>query len=301
MTYWDLVCRAADEAPERVLLADDFGRTLTTTQLRDAAERTAAALPVSPGDTVSWSLPTGLEAAVLMVALTRLGVRQNPVIPAWRHRELRVVLGQLEPTLFISPETWRGFRVGDMLRELGAPVLAVDFSGDPGPELRLPVGDVSALPPVPGHDGQWVYYSSGTTSDPKGVRHTDSSLMASAAGSIELAGLRAPEVYPIAWPLTHIGGVTMLTCTLAAGLQLVLFDTWDPATTPSGWPRTHRRFSARRNRSSAPTSPLRNVTVTSRCTRSCVPSPPVGRRRRRRSPGNSWTCSECLACWALTV
>jgi cyclohexanecarboxylate-CoA ligase len=232
MTYWDLVCRAADEAPERVILADDFGRTLTTSQLRDAGERTAAALPVSPGDTVSWVLPTCLEAAVLMVALTRLGVRQNPVIPAWRHRELRVVLGQLEPTLFIGPETWRGFAVGDMLRELGASVLALDFTGDPGPELRLPAGDVSALPPIPGHDGQWVYYSSGTTSDPKGVRHTDSSLMASAAGSIELAGLRAPEVYPIAWPLTHIGGVTMLTCTLAAGLKLVLFDSWDPATTP---------------------------------------------------------------------
>jgi cyclohexanecarboxylate-CoA ligase len=236
MTFWSLVCRAAAEAPDRVILADDHGRTLTTTQFRDAAERVAAGLAVSPGETVSWQLPTSLEALVLMAALTRLDVVQNPVIPALRHREVRIVTAQLQPSLYIAPESWRGFAYAGMARELGCTVLALDldldFDSDPGPDLRLPMGDPASLPPPPAQDTRWVYYSSGTTSDPKGVTHTDSSLVAAAAGMIELATFGDGDVYPIAWPVTHIGGVVMLVTSLRAGMKLVCFDAWDPATTP---------------------------------------------------------------------
>jgi cyclohexanecarboxylate-CoA ligase len=254
MTFWNLVHRAADEAPERVILADDHGRALTTRQFRDSAERVAAGLArpvgsagrglpgvpgVSPGHTVSWQLPTCLEALVLMAALARLDIVQNPVIPALRHREVRIVTNQLEPSLYIAPARWRGFAYAGMARELGCPVLALDLEGDPGPELRLPTGDPSSLPPPPAEDARWVYYSSGTTSDPKGVKHTDSSLVAAATGLVDHATFGDGDVYPIAWPVTHIGGVTMLATSLRAGLKLVLFDTWDPATTPERM-ATHR-------------------------------------------------------------
>ena len=46
-------------------------------------------------------------------------------------------------------------------------------------------------------------------------------------------GFGADDVYPIAWPLTHIGAGTMLTTALQAGTQLVLFDTFDRESTPS--------------------------------------------------------------------
>jgi cyclohexanecarboxylate-CoA ligase len=235
MTFWNLVLGAAREAPDRVVLADDHGRTLTTTQFRDAAERVAAGLAgsrVSPGQTVSWQLPTSLEALVLMAALTRLGAVQNPVIPALRHREIRIVTTQLRPSLYIAPATWAGFAYAEMAGEMGCPVLPLDYEGEPGPDLRLPAGDPSSLPPPPAEDTRWVYYSSGTTSDPKGVKHTDSSLVAASAGMIELAGFGDGDVYPVAWPVTHIGGVTMLATSLRAGLKLVCFDRWDPATTP---------------------------------------------------------------------
>src|SRR5450631_3321226 len=83
-SFWRLVCDAAARVPERVVLADDYGRTLTTAQLRDAAERVAAGLPARPGMVVSWQLPTTLEACVLMAALARAGAVQNPVIPVLR-------------------------------------------------------------------------------------------------------------------------------------------------------------------------------------------------------------------------
>jgi cyclohexanecarboxylate-CoA ligase len=232
MTFWDLVCSAADDMPDTVILADDHGRALTATQYRDAAERVAAGLDVRPGEVVSWQLPTSLEAPVLMAALARLDVVQNPVISVLREREVRNITAQLGTSLFIVPETWRGFSHGDMAREMGCRVLALDFDGTPGPALRLPAGDPSTLPPPPGQDARWVYYSSGTTADPKGARHTDSTLIAASQGMTDLAGFGADDVYPIAWPFTHIGGSTMLTCALRRGMKVVLFDVFDPATTP---------------------------------------------------------------------
>ena len=52
-TFWDLVARAGAEHPDRVLLADDFGRELTAAGLVAAAEVAAAGLHdlgVGPGD-----------------------------------------------------------------------------------------------------------------------------------------------------------------------------------------------------------------------------------------------------------
>jgi len=231
-TFWGLTCEAAERWPDRVILADDYGRTLTTTELRDAAEVVAAALDVQPGDVVSWQLPTTLEAPVLMLALSRLGVVQNPVITFLRHREVRSITTQLDTTLFVTPETWRGFAHGDMAREMGCRVLALDFEGEPGPALRLPMGDPSTLPPAPTEPGRWVYFSSGTTADPKGARHTDETLISSSGGMTDLMGFSGDDVYPIAWPFPHIGGSTMLSTALRVGYELVLFDAFDPATTP---------------------------------------------------------------------
>ena len=58
-TYWSLVEEAAAAHPERIVLVDDFGRSLTNSQLRDAAASTAAALAergVVDGSVVSLSL-----------------------------------------------------------------------------------------------------------------------------------------------------------------------------------------------------------------------------------------------------
>ena len=69
------------------MLEDEGGRSLTFAAFRDHAEEVAAglvALGVRPDHIVSWQLPTSLEAAVLMAALSRLGVAQNPIIPILR-------------------------------------------------------------------------------------------------------------------------------------------------------------------------------------------------------------------------
>jgi acyl-CoA synthetase (AMP-forming)/AMP-acid ligase II len=238
--FWALVESAARQRPDGVLLADDHGRSLTAPAFRDEAERAAAGLlerGVKPGDVVSWQLPTTLEAAVLLGACARLGAVQNPVIPLLRHREVAFIVGQVKTALLVVPETWRGFGHGEMARELTAEPLVLDLAERPDPAagMRLPAGDPSALPPVAeevGDECRWIYYSSGTTADPKGVRHSDASAMASAHGIVDGLGMRAGDRYPIAWPFAHIGGISMLTAALRTGGTLVLMDAFDPQSTP---------------------------------------------------------------------
>lgn len=234
---WALVEEAGRDRPDAVVLIDDYGRSLTSAQFRDAAEGVAAGLTdlgVEPGDSVSWQLPTVLEAPVLMAACARLGAIQNPIIPILREREVELITDQVTTRLLVVPETWRGFSHGDMARRLGAESLALELEGTPGPKLRLPSGDARALPPPPADsDGcRWVYYSSGTTADPKGARHSDATVAASSNGVVNEMGMRLGDVYPIAWPFAHIGGVAMLSASLRTGATLALFDGWDPSSTP---------------------------------------------------------------------
>ena len=75
-TIWELVDRRATATPDRTILHDEHGRSLTCAELRDHAERSAAGLfdlGIRAGTTVSWQLPTRFETIVLSCALARLG------------------------------------------------------------------------------------------------------------------------------------------------------------------------------------------------------------------------------------
>ncbi|MGE2725353.1 class I adenylate-forming enzyme family protein [Mycolicibacterium pulveris] len=240
-TFWGLVESAVQSHPDRVVLVDDYGRSLTNSQLRDAAERTAAALAergVADGTVVTWQLPTTLETMVVMVALARLGAVQNPVLPIWRESEIRFVTSQLGTEVIIVPGVWRGFDHRALAEELALErpmtVVVADHGAPIGGELRLPSGDPALLPPPPTTDeeARWVYYSSGTTAAPKGIRHCDRSVIAGSAGVVGMFGASSSDINPIAFPVSHIGGAAMLAASLLTGMRLVLFDTFDPVLTP---------------------------------------------------------------------
>jgi acyl-CoA synthetase (AMP-forming)/AMP-acid ligase II len=244
-TYWDLVEAAARSHPDWVVLADDYGRTMTCAQLRDSALTCAAALlarGISSGTVVTWQLPTTLETMVVMVGLARLGAVQNPVLPIWRESELRFVTEQLATRVLIVPGLWRNFDHTALATRLAGErgsaqpmsVVVIDHAAEITHGLRLPVGDPATLPEPPrsGEEPRWVYYSSGTTAAPKGARHCDRSVIAGSAGVVGIVGASSDDVNPIAFPVSHIGGAAMLAAGLRTGMRLVLFDSFDPEQTP---------------------------------------------------------------------
>jgi cyclohexanecarboxylate-CoA ligase len=251
-TYWGLIAAAARRGSPLPLLADEHGRSLTARQFHDAACATAAAFAqrgIGARTVVSWQLPTTIEAAVVMAALARLGAVQNPIIPIVREHEVGFITAQLSSEFLVVPEFWHGFDYGGLARALAAQrgfeVITVDLATAPaGGEIRLPRAGADALgpPPRPARDTRWIYYSSGTTASPKGIRHADASVMAPAAGLVDKMGIAGSDVDPVAFPIAHIGGAVMLAAGLLTGMRLALFEVFDPATTPLAIAAHHPTF-----------------------------------------------------------
>ncbi|WP_086767884.1 class I adenylate-forming enzyme family protein [Streptomyces bobili] len=220
-TLWDLLARRAALTPDRpVLLQDD--RALTFGALRERAERTAAGLygmGVRPGTVVAWQLPTRLETAVLSFALARLGAVQTPVIPFYRDREVGFALRESKAEFFAVPGVWRGFDHTEMARRLGAKGVFEAYDD-------LPEGDPAVLPapPAEGTSVRWIYWTSGTTSDPKGVLHTDRSLLAGGACLAHALRLTADDVGSMAFPYAHIAGPDYTVMLLLYGFPAVMFE-----------------------------------------------------------------------------
>lgn len=226
-TLWELISRRAALTPDTTALVEAADhpaqdRRLTFGALRDRAERLAAGLHhmgVRPGTVVAWQLPTRIETVLLSAALARIGAVQTPVIPFYRDREVGFALRESKAEYFAVPGTWRGFDHTAMAARLGA-------RGTFEAYATLPDGDPALLPapPASGTDVRWIYWTSGTTSDPKGVLHTDRSLIAGGSCLAHALRLHPSDVGSMAFPYAHIGGPDYLVMLLLYGFPAVLFE-----------------------------------------------------------------------------
>ena len=227
----------ASATPGHVLLVDESGRTMTADEFCQASQRAEGRLRaagVGPGSLVSWILPTGIDALVLTLALSRLGAVQIPVIPVYREREIGHILVETSLDAFVVTPRWRGFDYLALCQDLAsshggrAAVLTIDEVVGDSMETaqRVPHGagrDMGAT--------QWVFYTSGTGGLPKGVRHGDAALAAAARGMVEHLAMTSEDRAGIAFPIAHIGGPINLMAGLLAGSTLVLIENFDPQRT----------------------------------------------------------------------
>jgi cyclohexanecarboxylate-CoA ligase len=256
-TLWQLVEARAEATPGALFAVDESDRSLTFAAYRDAALRVAAGLyarGIGAETPVSWMLPTTLEALVLTAALARLGAVQNPILPIYRERETRFVTRQTNARLLCVPPPFRGFDYPALARALAAErdvqggrqgrptrsdpqaseggplhemeVLIVDSSLPEADPRELPVPRSFAIPPV-----RWIFYTSGTTADPKGALHTDASLIASFRGFLRTLEVTPDDRHAFVFPLTHVGGIGWLIASLLAGFAHIAVPIFDPKRT----------------------------------------------------------------------
>ena len=226
-TIWELIERRAEASGDRPMLIDEQDRTLSFGQFRDRAERVAAglsAMGVGEGTAVSWQLPTRIDTVVLCAALSRLGAVQNPIIHLYREREVGFAVRQTGARLLAVQGEWKGFDFVDLAKRVTGdlpepPELLVVDDG-------LPEGDPSGLTPAP-RDGdavRWIYYTSGSTADPKGVKHADRSLIAGGWGLAAALRLGPDDVGSMAFPFAHIAGPDYLVMMLSLGFPAVVVE-----------------------------------------------------------------------------
>lgn len=182
---------------------------------------------VRPGDVVCWQLPNWWEAVVLCWAIWRCGAIASPITPSLRSHEVGFILRQTAAPLIAVPREFRGTDYPALVREAGFDGELLVVRGDqPLPAIATD----APLPPASVDDAAVILWTSGTTSDPKGVVHTHQSLRVEADTIAAAHDMRAGESLLLPMPVTHVAGLTygiLLPATNA--ITTVLMDIWDPA------------------------------------------------------------------------
>jgi long-subunit acyl-CoA synthetase (AMP-forming) len=224
---------AAAAHPDRpYVIAED--RTCTYAELAEwsrALARGLAAEGVRAGENVALLLPNGAELVALLFAVARVGAVAVPVNVLLHERELGYVLRQSDSVALVSCERFRDL-------DHAAHVAALH---DSLPALRtVVVGDVGVLerggadPVAPGGAGDpaTIFYTSGTTGQPKGVVLTHDMELRSAYGSAYTRAFEDGRRILFALPLNHVFAyIEGLLAALLAGGACVIQSKFDPETT----------------------------------------------------------------------
>ncbi|MFC3229331.1 AMP-binding protein [Marinibaculum pumilum] len=237
-TLYQLLAARAVEMPDRTLLVDRAGR-LSYAQTLTATQRLAsglAAAGIGAGDIVAVQLPNWREFPLLEYALSLLGAVCVPLPQIYRERELRLMLGLVQPRAMVIPDIFRGHDHRAMLAGLrpGLPGLqSVFVVGDPGDAGR-PFGDLlqagQPMPPVATDPDTVteIVFTSGTTGEPKGVMHTANTNFCPPLALAADHGLGADDVVLMASTFGHqTGFVYGGQLPLLIGGAVVLMERWD--------------------------------------------------------------------------
>jgi acyl-CoA synthetase (AMP-forming)/AMP-acid ligase II len=210
---------------------DDEARRLVTL-LRE--------LGVQPGDAVAFQLPNWREAVVSFAALALGGYKVVPIVHIYGRKEVAFILEQSGAVAYISPLAYGHVDYGAIV-EAAAPASL---------RLHVVVGDADVpssstglvrigwaacaerrpaidLPTVQADDVAVLAYTSGTTSEPKGVIH-DHRTMLSELGHMKI-WFAAGRPNLLGSPVTHATGMLGVLAPLTTGESIHLIDRWDPA------------------------------------------------------------------------
>jgi len=202
-----------------------------------------AELGIEKNDIVSGQLPNWWQFAALAFACWRIGAVFNPMMPIFREREVKFMLGFAESKVFIVPRQYRGFDYPAMVRGIRAELphlqrmLMIGGGGEESFEQVLlgtpwetkrdtkrlfaerrqaPDGVVQLL------------YTSGTTGEPKGVMHTSNTLLSHIYPFCERLNLSADEVVLMSSPQAHQTGFLYgLLMPVILRTTVVLQDIWN--------------------------------------------------------------------------
>jgi O-succinylbenzoic acid--CoA ligase len=230
----DLVAHRADTTPDRTaMVAADSGNAVTYRELDAAVDAVAAGLDrrIDAQDaTVATLLPTQPAVGTLLFATMRLGATLAPLNVELDAETLRTQLSAVDADLLVS-----GGSAASLAADIeGYPVVSVDED--------LSVATVTDTATVEGStavrsaelsrsDTQLVIFTSGTTSEPKGVRLTVGNLVASAVASSYRLGVLPTDRWLVCLPTYHMGGLAPFVRSALYGTAVVVQRSFDAEAT----------------------------------------------------------------------
>ena len=225
---------AAHDGCPLVFVSVDGEHATTLGALVSDAERVAGALQargIGVGDVIAVQLPGSYAGAVIQVAVGLCGAVLLPVVMIYGPREMDFVLRSSGASAVFLARSYRGRPQADTVLS-GLPALpglklVVVVEDDFASLLGQPGGAYRQPSPDPG-DLAVLMYTSGTTADPKGVRHSHRTLLAEATSPVYT--LNGPAARHLGlFPPGHMAGLLSLLRILLLGTPTVIMEAWDAA------------------------------------------------------------------------
>jgi long-chain acyl-CoA synthetase len=230
--------RAAKADPARAAVVEPDGTVHTAGDLMARVNQLTWGLRergLRPGDGVAVLAPNGAAAFAVYLAALQAGWYYTPINWHFTVPEIAYIVRDSEAKAFFVDERFAGAGAAAADRA-GVPAAGrFCFGGIPGfySAERLAAGQPPDEPP--GRTaGSAMYYTSGTTGRPKGVRRPLSGLDPESAAGVavllpQLFGITAgpPNVHLVTSPQYHTAVTTFAGATAQMGHCLVLMDRWD--------------------------------------------------------------------------
>jgi acyl-CoA synthetase len=179
---------------------------------------------VGPGDVVAFQLPNWVEAAATFWASAFLGAVVVPIVHFYGPKELSYILASAKPRVFITAERFGRMTYNpDVYADV--PIVArVGESFDALADNEPMAGTLAADPASPA----LIAFTSGTTSNPKGVIHSHQTLACETRQLLaNYAADRGRQL--TALPVGHfIGMLGAFLIPVIDGTPIDLCDVWDP-------------------------------------------------------------------------
>jgi malonyl-CoA/methylmalonyl-CoA synthetase len=186
-------------------------------------------LGIRPGDRVAVQVDKSAEALLLYLACLRRGAVYVPFNPAYTIAELRYLLDDAEPSLFVCTPA-RFAESAALARELGIDrVRTLGTRGDGSLLKGLPeVPARFADHPASGSDLAAILYTSGTTGRSKGAMLSHDNLASNALALKDVWRFTPEDRLLHALPIFHTHGLFVATnTTLIAGASMLLLPAFD--------------------------------------------------------------------------
>jgi acyl-CoA synthetase len=244
-TLYMLLARHAERRPRDFALRDG-SRRLTWASLLKLVDAFAADLDgagLKRGERVAVWLPSSVEAVAVQLACSRQGYVCNPSL----HRNYTVaeiveMLGRTRAAALFGQQGYGAdgmaadifAAVGGLpnLRRVYARGAATTTKAQPFPDPD----SARRLPPFDPNPDKVTYlaFTSGTTGTPKGVMHSDNTLLANARAMVEDWHHNETSILLSLSPMSHHIGAVALAQAVAAGMELAVNDP-PSGMTPLDW------------------------------------------------------------------
>lgn len=232
--FWQI----AEKDPERLAIVDADGRT-TFSGLRERVDRLSKALRasgVSVGDSVAVMLPNTREWLTSALAISQIGAYLVPLNWHLTAAELAYLMSNSKSLALIADHRYAS-AARKAVEQTDVPLRARIAVGGPIQgfmDLPSLLDKQAEGPPDHRLAGSVMFYSSGTTGQPKGVRRPltgltpEEALVQTLPRYSGMFGLRAGEgVHLVCTPLYHAAPGSRAVQMLHLGHSVVLLEKWD--------------------------------------------------------------------------